>query len=557
MTEFAQLTEVLDNVSMTAGRNEKVGLIADFLRRLPDDEIKYASVFLAGRIFAESDQRSLDVSWSGLLDSLRQVIDFSEEDLNNTYQGDSGEAIAALLSSSEFSHQETLATEPLTISRVAAAFSAIADSSGKGSRKKKESIMAQLLSASSSREAKHLVAFLLSDTRTGVSEGLLAESIAAAFEVNPETVRRAWYFSGDLGYVALTAKVGGSSALDRVVVKLSRPVKPMLATPADSIRDLLTSLEEPLAFELKMDGARVQIHKDGQRVRIFSRSLTEVTDSLPEIARVVQESVHSDRAILDGEVIAVSDDGKPYPFQVVMTRFGRVKDVEMKTDRTLLELHLFDALMIDGVPVVDRSYNDRRTMLERIVPSGLLTERIVTADIKEAERFFKKSVDMGHEGLVAKRLDSAYVPGVRGRNWFKIKHTLDTLDLVIIAAEWGYGRRSRWLSDYHLAVRDEETGNYVMVGKTFKGLTDNEFGVMTDRLLGIQIGRDGHIVKVRPEVVVEVLASDIQDSPRYEAGMALRFARITAIRDDRRPEDATTLEELRRAYNAQFKRKAK
>jgi DNA ligase 1 len=461
------------------------------------------------------------------------------------------------LSSVKITRQESLAFESLTIRDVAAAFSAIAESSGKGSKRKKESLIAHLISVSSPREAKYLVAFLLSDTRTGVSEGLLAESIAAAFEIDSDVIRRAWYFSGDLGWVAFTAKTGGCSALEAVRIELFRPVKPMLATPADSLRDLLSAVREPLALELKMDGARVQIHKDGRKVRIFSRGLTDVTSSLPEVVQVVQQSIKSEKAILDGEVIATSIDGRPYPFQIVMTRFGRTQEVDNKAQQTRLELHLFDALMIDGIPTVDRSYSDRHNMLARTAPPALLTESIVTSDLKEAEEFFDRSRDLGHEGLVAKRVDSAYVPGLRGKNWFKIKHTLDTFDLVIIAAEWGYGRRNQWLSDYHLAVRNEDTGDYMMVGKTFKGLTDAEFKTMTDRLLAIQTGGDRRVVRVRPEVVVQVLASDIQDSPRYEGGMALRFARITAIRDDKRAEDATTLTELRRAFNAQFSRKAR
>lgn len=557
MTEFARLAEVLDTVSLVAGRTEKVKLIADFLRDLPDEDIESASVFLAGRIFPESDQRTLDISWSGLLGSLRQVIDFSDDDLGSMYEGDSGEAVAALLSSTKLARQESLTSEPLTISGVSAKFIGIADSSGKGSRRKKENAVAQLFSDSSPREAKYLTALLLSDTRTGVSEGLLAESIARAFGIDPEKVRRAWYFSGDLGRVALAAKTGGDSAVGAIVVELFRPVKPMLATAADNIRDLFGSLTEPIALEFKMDGARVQIHKNGRHVRIFSRSLTEVSHSLPEITEVVQQSIRSDKAILDGEVIAVSEEGRPYPFQIVMTRFGRVQDVDTKSEQTRLQLHLFDALMIDATPIVDNTYRDRHALLEEIAPQDLLTERLVTSDIEEAERFFKKSLNLGHEGLVAKRIESAYVPGVRGKNWFKIKHTLDTFDLVIIAAEWGYGRRSKWLSDYHLAARDEESGDYIMVGKTFKGLTDEEFKTMTDRLLSIQIGGDRKVTNVRPEVVVQVLASDIQESPRYDAGMALRFARITAVRDDKRPEDATTLAELRQAYDAQFKRKAK
>jgi DNA ligase-1 len=557
MTEFARLAEVLDRVSQSAGRIEKVRLIAEFLRELTKDDIKPASIFLAGRVFAESDPRTLDVSWVGLLDSLKQVIDYSQQDLDNAYHGDTGDALATLLNSTKLVRQESLTSEPLTISGVSAAFSTIADSGGKGSRRKKENMMAQLLSDASPREAKYLASFLLSDTRTGVSEGFLAEGIATAFEIDPETVRRAWYFSGDLGEVALIARTQGDSGLKTVSVELFRPVKPMLATPADDIKELIASIGEPVALELKMDGARVQIHKNSQLVKVFSRSLTDVTESLPEITQDVKQNIKSDKAILDGEVIAVNENGRPYPFQIVMTRFGRVQDVEARSEQTRLQLHLFDILMNDGVPLVDRTYRDRHVFLERIAPAGMLTESLVTREAREAERFFKRSRDLGHEGLVVKRLDSTYVPGVRGRNWFKIKHTLDTLDLVIVAAEWGYGRRSDWLSDYHLAVRDEETGEYVMVGKTFKGLTDAEFKTMTERLQSIQIGGNGHVVKVRPEIVVQVLASDIQESPRYDAGMTLRFARITAIRNDKRPEDATTLAELRRAYNAQFRRKAR
>ncbi|MFW9956535.1 MAG: ATP-dependent DNA ligase [Candidatus Odinarchaeota archaeon] len=555
---FLNLVTTLDAVSKTTKKKKKVNLVAKLLRDFEKDEITSASMFLAGKIFPENDERVLNISWSNLMGALRNVIDFKEEDLGEFYGGDVGEAIASLLQSRAHSQQSVLFHEPLTINSVSDRFTKIAIAGGKGSIKEKQLLISSLLAQASPREIRYLIALILNDMRTGLSQGLLAESIAEAFSVNIELVRRAWNFSGNLGEVAKISLEHGNVGLKKVTVRLMVAVKPMLASP---ITDLNEALEigngKRVSFELKFDGARVQIHKKGKHVRIFSRGLNDVTSSLSEIAREVNEKVKTHDCILDGEVVAVDSKGKPYPFQVIMRKFGRIKADKTTPQEIKLLLYVFDILQLNDTVLVDEPYSKRRTHLESVLPSSMIVERVVTDKLKVAEDFFNRSKEIGHEGLMAKLLNSPYVPGVRGKHWLKIKHTLNTLDLVIIAAEWGHGRRSNWLSDYHLAVLDEDTNDFVMIGKTFKGLTDEELQEMTEKLQQIQVSKARGYVKVKPEVVVEIKAAEIQESSKYASGLALRFARVTRIRDDKSPEEATTLKELHAAFEAQFRYKAR
>ena len=557
MTGFELLAEVLDRVSRTRRRSEKVALAGEFLRTVEIDEVSQAALYLSGRIFAESDQRTLNISWKGLLNALRKVVEFDDNTLSEAYEGDIGEAVAKVLEDSKESRQSTLLSEVLSIASVSQTLEKIADIQGKGSVKEKQSLLTSLFIEASPMEARFLTALVLEDMRTGLSDGLLAESIAFAFDADSALVRRAWSFNGDLGAVAKLASQGGPEALRSVSVQLMRGLKPMLASPAQDIESIFDSQHNQYSFEMKLDGARVQIHKKGDDVRIFSRRLSDVTQSLPDIVQIVRETFISRDVILDGEVLAVDDAGTPYPFQIVMKRFGRTRDIEEAFKDTRLVLVLFDVIFIDGVQLIDEPYTERRRRLEEIVPSDLIVERVVTEEASLAQAFFKKSHELGHEGLIAKKLDSPYIPGVRGKHWFKIKHTLDTLDLVIVAAEWGHGRRKEWLSDYHLAVRDEESGEFMVVGKTYKGFTDIEFQDITKKLLDLKISTNKHIVHVRPEIVVEVIASAVQESPTYVSGMALRFARISQIREDKGPMDAMTLVELRELFDMQFRFKAR
>src|SRR5260370_36304916 len=331
-----------------------------------------------------------------------------------------------------------------------------------------------------------------------------------------------------------------------------KPLKPMLAFPVDDIAEAFASLGPELSLEHKLDGARVQIHHatDGS-VRIFSRRLNEITESIPDVVEVVNR-IGSRHAILDGEVIGVDASGRPAAFQELMRRFGRRRDVEKARVDQPLKLYVFDVLALDGALTIDRPWADRISMLEELQSSaGLeIVERIIKPNLAEAEKFYADAVVAGYEGVMAKALASAYTPGARGRGWLKIKHTR-TLDLVIIAAEWGYGRRHGWLSNYHLAARDPKSGGFVMLGKTFKGLNDEQFRAMTERLLALKTDESQGVVTVRPEAVVEVAHNDIPRSPNYDAGMALRFARIVRIRDDKSPEQADSIDAVKADYERQ------
>lgn len=326
----------------------------------------------------------------------------------------------------------------------------------------------------------------------------------------------------------------------------------MLAAPVANIAEAFRILAGHLALEHKLDGARVQIHHDGTRVRIFSRRLNDITPSLPEVVEMIA-GLGSRRFILDGEVIAVDGEGRAIAFQELMRRFGRLRDIERLRHEQPIRLFLFDLMGLDGDLLVDVSYADRYKGLETLATEGglQLAGRILPGSPAEAEQFYARAIADGYEGVMAKGLDSLYTPGARGRGWLKIK-TARTFDLVIVAADWGYGRRHGWLSNYHLAARDPASGGFVEVGKTFKGLTDADFQEMTARLLELKTAEAHGTVIVRPEVVVEVAYSDIQRSPRYAGGMALRFARIVGVRADKSPEEADTINALAGAFERQL-----
>jgi DNA ligase-1 len=330
----------------------------------------------------------------------------------------------------------------------------------------------------------------------------------------------------------------------------------MLAQPAQDLAEAFEYHKGEVALEYKLDGARVQIHKDGSTVKIFTRNLSQVTSSLPEIVDEVRSHTEGEQAILEGEVIAVDGQGRPLPFQHLMRRFRRVHNVEEMAQQIPVQLFLFDVLFRDGEALVDRPYDERWRILRQINGAMIAAARSIPLDLAEGEDFAQQAYRGGHEGVMVKHLLSPYRPGVRGKSWLKVKHTL-SLDLVIVAADWGYGRRHGWLSNYHLAVRDEETDVFLEVGKTFKGLTDEEFERMTQTLLALETHRTGGTVYAEPRVVVEVLFNEIQASPQYESGLALRFARISRLREDKRPRDVDTLQTLRTLFDEQFARKGR
>ena len=504
---LADLVATSRRVAETRSRSEKVAALADLLRRLAPEEIDVAVAWLSG----------------------------------NLRQGRIGLGGAAIREA----RPGTAAGEPaLTLGEVDATFERIAATTGAGSTAARVGLLGELLARATREEQEFLIRLIFGELRQGALAGLMAEALAAAAAVPAGDVRRALMLAGELPAVARAVLVEGRAGLDRFRLELLRPLQPMLASPAGDVSEALERLGEA-AFELKLDGARVQVHKAGEEIRVFSRRGNDVTNAVPELVETVQ-ALPARQAILDGEVIALRPDGAPLPFQVTMRRFGRKLDVARLRGELPLTPFFFDVLHLDGEDLLDRPAGERFAALGAAVP-GLTVPRLVTADAEAADAFFADALERGHEGMMAKALDAPYEAGRRGFSWLKIKPA-HTLDLVILAAEWGHGRRQGWLSNLHLGARDPDHGGFVMLGKTFKGLTDERLAWQTKKLQEIALGTDGWTVHVRPELVVEVAFSDVQESPQYPAGMALRFARVKAYREDKTAAEADTIGTVRRIF---------
>ena len=558
-TAFKELAELCESLEATSKRNIMVSMVADFLRKLHPEEVEPAVSMILGRAFPKWDQRTLEVSWTTIANIIKRLTNVDWKIFIEAFRqtGDVGDAIRIVFEKSKVKRQATLLERPLTILEVRRFFEAMAQACGAGSREKRERLVETLLGKASPIEAKYLVKIMIGEMRTGFHEGLMELAVSKAFGIPEKIVQRAVMMRGDIGEVAYIAKTGGKEELSRLGFRIFHPVKPMLAQMAENVEEAIKEHGGKTAFEYKLDGARIQIHKLGQEVRIFSRRLTDVTASLPEIVELIRSEINAKEVIMEGEVIAVGEDGSPLPFQHLMRRFRRIREIEDVSRKIKVQLYLFDIIYLNGQSLIDTPYIERRKKLAEVAGRISLTKQLVTGDPEQAQKFLEEAINAGHEGLVAKKLDSPYTPGIRGKKWFKIKKTLEPLDLVIVAAEYGYGRRHGWLSDYYLAARDEETGEFLVVGKTFKGLTDKEIIEITKRLKEIAIEETARGVVVPPKIVVEVAYNEIQKSPKYKCGMALRFARITRIRDDKTPEEADTIQKVREIYEKQFEKKAR
>ena len=556
---FKSLSELLEIVEATKKRLEIIDQTANYLKTLGEDEIEPAVNMMVGRAFPKYSQKTLDVSWATLQHILERVSVFDwslfREAIAKT--GDIGSATKSVLEQSKSKKQMQLTQTPLTIIEVRRAFEVISQTQGAGSRTKKELQITALLSQAAPVEAKYLVKIFTGEMRTGLHEGLMEQAVARAFEVPLQGVQHAAMVLGDIGEVAKKLIIEGIEGLEKTSFNLFRPVKLMLAQTAESVQEALAEQDGNSAFEYKYDGARVQIHKQGGVVRVFSRRLTDVTESLPDIVETIKRNLEADNAIVEGEVIALDAAGYPIAFQHLMRRFKRTREIAGMQEKIPLTLYLFDILFLNGESQISKPYIERREILAKIAGKIPLTNQTVTDQPIQAESYLKEAIAAGHEGLMAKKLDSPYTPGRRGKRWLKIKTVLEPLDLVITAAEYGYGRRKGWLSDYYLGARDPESGGFSDIGKTFKGLTDAEIIDLTARLKESTISEEGHRVKVIPKIVVEVAYNEIQQSSKYPSQMALRFARITRIRDDKSPEEASTIGQVRQIFDRQFRNKGK
>jgi DNA ligase-1 len=558
-TPFKALAGLCEKLEATRKRLVMIDAVADFLKKLEPEEVEPAVSMILGRPFPKWSPETLDVSWATLSGMVERITSVDWTVFNRAFDqtGDVGAAVKDVFERAKTRRQVSLFERPLTILEARRSFEAVAETSGSGSRDKKERLVEALFGLASPLEAKYLIKVFIGEMRTGFHEGLMEQAVSRAFDVPMDLVRRASMTVGDIGEVAADARSGGEGALAKVGFRVFRPVSLMLAQVANDVAEALAEHGSKTGFEFKYDGARVQIHKLKSDVRIFSRRLTDVTASLGEVVELIKRNVSAGEVILEGEVIAVDDRGSPIPFQHLMRRFKRVHEIADVAERIPIRLFLFDILYLNGKSMTSMPYVERRRVLAENACGIGLTRQLVSGDVEEAERFLKEALDAGQEGLMAKKLNSPYTPGIRGKRWLKIKPVLEPLDLVIVGAEYGYGRRHGWLSDYLLAARDVESGEFLVVGKTFKGLTDEEIIEMTKRLKELVVKGERRRVTVVPEVVVEVYYNEIQKSPRYKSGMALRFARINRIRTDKSVGDVETIQKVREIYEEQFLKKGR
>ena len=506
------IVETSRRIGEVSGRLAKIELLAACLRRAATDEIDIAVAWLSGEL----------------------------------RQGRIGIAYAAMRETMA----EAAAPSPsLTLNDVDAELGRVSQVRGSGSGAERLRLLRALFARATRAEQEFLARLLVGELRQGALEGLMIEAVARAAEISVAEIRRAVMLTGALAPVARAALAEGSAGLARFAIELFRPLRPMLAQTADDVTDALARLPQA-SFEYKFDGARIQVHKSGGDIRIFTRELNDVTGAAPEIVDAVAR-LPIDSLILDGEAIAFRPDGMPQPFQITMRRFGRKLDVAAMRETLPLSGYFFDCLYVDGQPLIDRPQDERFAALAAALPRAAVIPRLVTGDAHAAHAFVEEALARGHEGVMAKALDAPYEAGARGAGWLKIKRA-HTLDLVVLAAEWGSGRRRGWLSNLHLGARDPATGGFVMLGKTFKGMTDAMLTWQTQRLQEIAIGRDDYVVHVRPEVVVEIAFNDIQASPHYPGGMALRFARVKRYRPDKRAGEADTIDTVRALFQRQM-----
>ena len=505
---LADLASTSESVASTRSRLAKVEALAGCLRRAAPDEVAIAVSYLSG----ELRQRRTGIGWA----ALREL-------------------------------PEPAGSPTLEVGDVDAAFGRVERAGGVGSAGVRRAELAWLFGRATAPEQRFLASLTGGELRQGALAGLMTEAVGRAAGVDVAGIRRAAMLAGDLTAVAEAALVSGAAGLDRFRLEVGRPVQPMLAQTATSV-DAAVERVGPAAIEWKLDGVRIQVHRSGADVAVFTRTLDPITERVPEVVEAVM-ALPVRSAVLDGEAIALRPDGRPRPFQETASRAASRGEVARLRRDVPLTAFFFDVLHLDGTDLLDAPGSARYAAIEPILPPNLWVPRRVTGDIQTATTFYDQSIASGHEGVVVKALESPYEAGRRGAGWLKVKPR-HTLDLVVLAAEWGHGRRAFWLSNLHLGARDPATGGFVMLGKTFKGLTDEMLEWQTGRFLQLETSRDRATVHLLPELVVEIALDGIQTSSRYPGGMALRFARVLRHRPDKRVEEADTVEAVRMLHTA-------
>ncbi|MEM0349105.1 MAG: ATP-dependent DNA ligase [Candidatus Caldarchaeum sp.] len=516
---FSELADLCEKLESTSSRKEKISLIADFLGKFSPEEADEAAAAANLLVGLSSGVRKLGINIgpATLMKALRE--------------------------------QQSVLTSPtpLTVSEVWESIEKAASLSGKGVTEARKALLSSLLNRADEKERKWLTRILMGEMRHGASVGILVESLSKYLNKPLDDVKTA---EMALGRLDILVKNAIKNRLKETRLQLFSPVKPMLAEYAYSLGEIFEKLGPKVYLEPKIDGVRLQVHVRDGAVKVYTRGLKDVTESVPDIVENVRQAVNAESCILDGEGYCVDENGRATPFQETMRRIGREKNVEEALKQLVLSIKFFDIIHLNGEDLWNTPLHSRRKRLEETVDQRLVNPLIVSGDEEDVRKALEQWTSVGYEGVMAKSPDSPYTPGRRGGYWLKMKKAF-TLDVVVVAAEWGHGRRRGWLSNYHLAVLDDRGGGFAPVGKTFKGLTDDEFRKMTHLLLGIAKSHEEWGVVVEPRIVVEIEFNEVQRSPSYTSGYALRFARIKAVRTDKKPEEANTLSDLEKIYNNQ------
>ena len=585
--EYSRLVEIYRQLDKTSKRLEKTHVISEFLKEIGTDDIEHVMLLLEGRIFPSYDSRELGVASRLMLKSLHVATGISVEKIEKEWkkQGDLGLVAEILVKTKK---QATLHSSKLTVKKVFDNLRKLAELEGEGTVDRKTQLIAELLTSAKPTESKYIVKTILGEMRIGVGEGVMRDAIAWAFfwkdlgikytqdgndiEVEDReiynqyvgAVQQAYDVTNEFAEVAKTAKMKGISGLKDTIMKAGIPIKVMLALKVDTIEEGFETVGKPAAIEFKYDGFRIQAHKDENgKVVLFTRRLENVTNQFPDVVDFVKKNVKGKSFIIDSEAVGYNKNtGKYLPFQSISQRIKRKYDIEKMAVDFPVELNVFDIIFFEGKNMVSEEFGKRRALLEKIIRQEpkkiVLSKNKIVSEKKEVEKFFKEAVNAGNEGLMLKALDAPYKPGARVGHMVKFKHIMETLDLVIVGAEWGEGKRSRWLSSYEIACVDED-GNFAEVGRVSTGLKEKKeeglsFMEMTELLKPLVTSEKGKEVKVKPKIVIEVGYEEIQKSPTYESGYALRFPRVIGLREDRGPAEASGLDYVKKLYEGQKKR---
>jgi len=551
MTSFETFAEVCKKLTGISSSLEMTSVVASFLKEVDDDELEIATRFIMGSVFPVWSEKELGIGTSLLYTAIAKTSSLPvrriEEFVRET--GDVGTAAEKAIANRK-GHFDFFSEEQLSIRDVFSRFQKIAGLAGKGSQDAKIKNLQYLFGASKPVETVYLARLAIEELRIGVGEGIVRNAVAEAFNVPVELVERGYMLVNDFGLVAYTSKKEGESGILNLSVITGRPLKLMLAQVGGGLNETLAEMGY-VAVEWKFDGARVQIHKDGNKVIIYSRRLENVTSSLPDIVKSVRTHVIANTAILDGEAVAFGKDNRPMAFQEILRRFRRKYDVTATALEIPLSLYLFDILYLNGESLIDTELFERRKKLEEICDKSIVAEQTITDSAANIELIYKMALAAGHEGLMLKNPQSLYTPGKRGKNWLKLKPIMDTLDLVVVGGEWGEGRRTSFIGSYLMACRDPDTNRLLTIGRVATGITDEKLVELTDIFKDIVILENGIHVEFEPKIVFEVAFEEIQKSQNYDSGYALRFPRLINMRSDKSVEDADTIEKVEQLYARQ------